>query len=69
MANFDATDVRRAEQLLAVLKRARYDIQGEEALALSQVIQWAVTLPGRIRAAVPEPAEPTPGRPGRRAKS
>ena len=57
---FTELDVRRAQQLLAVLKRAKYEVQGEEVLAVAQVIAWASELPARLQAPPPTPAPKPP---------
>lgn len=52
-------DLSRTSQLLAALKRAKFEVTGEEALAIYQVIAWASTLHDRIKSDLDKPkAEP-----------
>jgi hypothetical protein len=58
MAEFTKTDLARLETLMAVIKRGKYELSGEEILAVAQSCSWAAQLHERIKAELvaPEPA-------------
>lgn len=52
MIDVTRIDLNRSTELLKVLNRAKYEVEGNEALALAQVLNWAAAFHGRIEADV-----------------
>lgn len=52
MIDVTRTDLTRSTELLKVLNRAKFEVEGPEALALAQVLNWAGGHHGRIKTAV-----------------
>jgi hypothetical protein len=50
MTEFTKTDLTRLETLMAVVKRGKYDLSGDEILAVAQSCSWAAQLHEKIKA-------------------
>lgn len=53
--HFTKTDLSRCEGLLKALKRAKFDLEGEEVLAMGQTIVWASQLYSKMKEELDSP--------------
>ncbi len=57
---FTKTDLARLETVMKILKRGKYDLEGEEVLAFAQAFHWVSATFDRIKEHLMTPPAPPP---------